>query len=75
MVLAGIQIDTMNARRLRTDGVGKSVISGGGNHKHNIVRSDVENKLVFTRIFPGECVNVVRELSMFLALGVVRDSP
>lgn len=86
VVLAGIEIDTVDSRGLCRDGVRKGIVSSRRNDEHDIVTGDIEDLLVFPRIllpinmaskrvYPGESINVVRKLRVFVEFGIVRNPP
>lgn len=75
MALGWVQVDGVDSgwalHRIRQD-----VISRTANCQNDIVRLEVQNSGVYTRIFPSESVDVlIVELLMLLELVVIVDSP
>ena len=76
MILIRVEIDCMYAPRTCLIKVVKNVVTGRRHAENDIFAADIEEAVIDTRIFPGECVNVlVVELGVLLQSVIVIDAP
>lgn len=75
MVLRGVEINSVDAGRT-SQGIRKNVVSGAGDGQDHVVRSQLQQTRIHTRILPGESVDVlVLELGVLLEGVIVVDTP
>ena len=76
MILIWVEIDCMYTPRTCLIKVVKYIVTSRRHAENDIFAADIEEAVIDTRIFPGECVNIlVVELGVLLESVIVIDAP